>query len=206
MLGLIGRKIGMTQIFDDMGNLIPVTALKVGPNLVVQERTRERHGYNAIVLGAFPTKPKRLTKPVLGQFPKGAAACRTLAEIRNYEKECKAGDEIGLEIFEGINFVDIQGTSKGKGFQGVMKRHGFHGGRKSHGSKFHRAAGSTGMAASPSRVFKGTKMPGRLGGVKNLVQNLRLVGIDLEKGLLLVKGGVPGSRDSVVIVTKAKKK
>ena len=206
MVGLIGKKIGMTQVFDEVGNLISVTAVKVEPNVVVQARTKEKHGYSAVVLGSVAVKAKRLTKPVIGQFPKGMEVARYLTEIRDYDGECKPGDTLGVEIFEGIAFVDVQGTSKGKGFQGVMKRHGFRGGNKTHGAKTHRAHGSTGNAANPSRVFKGMKMAGRMGNSRNTVQNLRLVSIDTENSLLLVRGSVPGPRDSRVIVRKAKKK
>ena len=206
MLGLIGKKIGMTQVFDETGNLIPVTAVMVEPNVVVQERTVEKNGYSAVILGAFAAKKKHLTKPVLGQFAEGVEPTRYMAEMRDYERECKSGDRLGLEIFEGIRFVDVQAASKGKGYQGVMKRHGFKGGSKTHGSKFHRAGGSTGMAAWPSRVIKGTKMAGRMGNRKTTIQNLRLVEIDAEKGVLLIKGCIPGTRDSVIIVKKALKK
>ncbi len=206
MLGLIGKKMGMTQIFNEKGDVVPVTAIKIDPNLVVGEREEKRHGYNAVLLGAFAAKKKQLTKPVLGQFGPDLAPTQVLCEIRDFEREYKRGDELGVELFDGIRFVDVRGRTKGKGFQGVMKRHGFKGGSKTHGSKFHRAGGSTGMAAWPSRVFKGTKMPGRMGGARNTVQNLRLVSIDQENGLLLIKGSIPGPRNGVVIVTQAKKR
>ncbi len=206
MLGLIGRKTGMTQVFDDSGALVPVTIIKVEPNQVVGRRSEEKNGYNAVVLGAFDVKKKRLKAPVAGQFKNGLEPKRVLVEFRDYERECEIGDQLGADIFEGTHFVDVQSRSKGKGYQGVMKRHGFRGGRKTHGSKFHRANGSTGMAAWPSRVIKGTKMAGRMGGVKRTVQNLGLVEIDGENGMLLVKGSVPGGRDGIVIVRKATKR
>ena len=206
MLGLIGKKIGMTQVFDESGNLVPVTAVEIEPNFVVGERTEERHGYRAVILGAFEKKSTRVKKPVAGQFPEGVPTTRLVAEFRDYDVECKVGDSLGLDLFEGVGYVDVQGASKGKGYQGVVKRHGFRGGSKTHGSKFHRANGSTGMAAWPSRVFKGTKMAGRMGGMRTSVQNLSLVSIDQEKNLLLIKGSVPGTRNSIVIVKKAKKK
>jgi len=206
MLGLIGKKIGMTQVFDDSGNLIPVTAVEIEPNYVVGERTQERHGYKAVIIGAFNAKKTRLKKPVAGQFPDGVPSTRLTLEFRDYEVDCKVGDSLSIDLFEGVGLVDVQGASKGKGYQGVMKRHGFRGGRKTHGSKFHRAGGSTGMAAWPSRVFKGTKMAGRMGGARTTVQNLNLVAIDQEKNLLLIKGSVPGTRNSIVIVKKAKKR
>lgn len=204
MLGLIGKKIGMTQMFDDSGNLKPVTAVRVEPNTVVAERSIDENGYSAVVLGAFAAKKTK--KPVAGQFPKGVEPTKVILEIRDYERECKIGEKIGVEIFEDIPFVDIEGTSKGKGNQGVIKRHGFRGGRKTHGSKFHRTPGSTGMAAWPSRVIKGTKMAGRMGGQKTTVQNLSLLRVDQENGVLFIGGCVPGTRGSLVVVRKAEKK
>jgi large subunit ribosomal protein L3 len=206
MLSLIGKKIGMTQLFKESGILVPVTAVKLEPNIVVGERTQEKNGYNAVIIGAYPAKKKHITKPVLGQFPKGIEPTRVLMEIRDYEGEYKIGDKLGAEMFEGIRFVDVQGISKGKGYQGVMKRHGFKGGRKTHGSKFHRTGGSTGHAASPSRVFKGTKMAGRMGGERKTLQNLNLVSVDKENNLLLIMGSIPGTRNSMVIVKKSKKR
>ena len=206
MLSLIGKKIGMTQLFKDNGILVPVTAVEVEHNIIVGERTEEKHGYNAVILGAYTAKKKHLTKPVLGQFPEGMAPTRVLMEIRDYEGEYKVGDKLGAELFEGIRFVDVQGISKGKGYQGVMKRHGFSGGRKTHGSKFHRTGGSTGHAASPSRVFKGTKMAGRMGGERKTLQNLKLVSVDKEKNILLIMGSIPGARNNMVIVKKSKKR
>ena len=206
MLSLIGKKLGMTQVFEENGNVIPVTAVKVEPNVVVGERTKEKHGYDAVILGAGTVKRKRLTKPVLGQFPEGTEPTRFLVEVKNFGRECQVGEKLGPEVFEGTRFVDVQGLSKGKGYQGVVKRHGFGGGRKSHGSKFHRAPGSTGNAATPSKVFKGSKMPGRMGGVATTVQNLSLVSVDPESNLLLIKGSVPGARNGMVMIKKAKKK
>ena len=206
MLGLIGKKIGMTQTFDEDGNIVPITAIKVEPNFVVGKRTQEKHGYNAVILGVYPAKKNRLLKAVIGQFPDDIEPTKLLYEMRDYEKDYKVGDSFGPEIFEAIPYVDVCGISKGKGYQGVMKRFGFRGGRKTHGSKFHRAHGSTGMAASPSRIFKGTKMAGRMGGQKTTVQNLSLFSINKENGLLLIKGSVPGRRDSVIVINKSKKK
>ena len=206
MLALIGKKIGMTQVFDDKGILTPVTVVEIEPNVVVGQRTEEKDGYNAIILGALPIKKKRVTKPYAGQFPEGIEPTRYLMEVRDFEGEVKVGDKLGVDLFENIRFVDVQGTTKGKGYQGVMKRHGFGGGRKSHGSKFHRAGGSTGQAAWPSKVLKGTKMAGRMGGVKATVQNLRVVRVDKERNLLLVKGAVPGRNKAKVVVRKSKKK
>jgi large subunit ribosomal protein L3 len=206
MLGLIGKKVGMTQVFDDRGVLTPVTVIKIEDNVVVSERTVEKSGYSACVIGAVDAKKNRVTKPYAGQFKDVCEPKKMLVEMRDYEKEVNIGDVLGLDIFQDIAFVDVEGTSKGKGYQGVMKRHNFKGGRATHGSKFHRGLGGTGMAATPSRVFKGTKMPGRMGGEKTTVQNLRVVKIDAEKKVLMVKGAVPGPRQSVVIVKKSKKK
>lgn len=206
MVGLIGKKVGMTQVFDDEGFLVPVTVLKVEPNLVVARRTPERDGYSAVVLGAIPQKESRMKKPVLGQFKEGVVPRRELFEFRDFEHECSVGDKVGLDLLKDIGFVDITGTSKGKGFQGVMKRHNFGGGRKTHGSKFHRANGSTGMAAYPSKVIKGTKMAGRMGGAKSTVLSLQVVRVDLENGLMLVRGAVPGRSDAVVRIRPAVKR
>jgi len=205
MLSLIGRKIGMTQIFGEDGNVVPVTAVKVEPNVVVGERTLANHGYDAVILGAGEVRQKRIRKPVLGQFPEGVAATRFLMEVKSFERECKVGDRLGAEVFDGISFVDVQGFSKGKGYQGVVKRHGFAGGRKTHGSKFHRTPGSTGNAASPSKVFRGSRMAGRMGHAKTTIQNLSLVSIDKENGFLLIKGSIPGARNGIVVVRKSKK-
>ena len=206
MIGLIGKKLGMTQIFDKDGTLTPVTVIEVKPNVVIDQRNEENHGYSAVVLGALDKKPSRVAKPVAGQFREGITPKKHIVEIRDFEKECVVGDSLGLELLNNFRFVDVVGTSKGKGYQGVMKRHNFAGGRATHGSKFHRAHGSTGMAAWPSKVIKGSKMPGRMGGERSTVENLRIVKIDAEKNLMLVKGAVPGSRDSVVIVRQAGKR
>ncbi len=206
MLGLIGKKVGMTQVFDDRGVLTPVTVIRIEDNVVVSERTEEKNGYSACVIGAVDVKKNRVTKPYAGQFSDVCEPKKCLVEMKDYDKEVSIGDVLGVDIFQDTAFVDVEGTSKGKGFQGAMKRHNFSGGRATHGSKFHRGLGGTGMAASPSRVFKGTKMPGRMGGEKTTIQNLRLVKVDVERKVLMVKGAIPGPRQSVVIVKKSKKK
>ena len=206
MVGLIGKKVGMTQVFDESGSLITVTVLKVEPNLVVQRRTLERDGYSAVVLGAGRKSPKRVTKPVAGQYQDGVEPRRSVYEFRDFDHECEVGDELTLDLFKDVSYIDVTGTSKGKGYQGVMKRHGFGGGRKTHGSKFHRENGSTGMAATPSRVIKGTKMPGRMGGERSTVLNLRVVEVDPEAQVMLVRGAVPGRNDAVVRIRPAVKK
>lgn len=205
MLGLIGKKVGMTQVFDERGVLTPVTVIKIEDNIVVADRNEERNGYNAKVIGSIDVKEKHVAKPYKGQFGE-LAPKKFLKEIRDFDNEVSVGDVMGVSLFKDFTHVDIEGTSKGKGYQGVMKRHGFGGGRSTHGSKFHRGLGGTGMAATPSRVQKGSKMPGRMGGVQTSVQNLRIVKIDEEKQVLMVKGAVPGPRDGMVIVKKAKKK
>jgi large subunit ribosomal protein L3 len=209
MLGLIGKKVGMTQVFNEDGTITPVTVIEVEKNVVLGQREKSKNGYDAVITGAVKTKEKRLTKTVLGQFKDKIEPRKLIREFRdpdNALKDLNIGDEFGVELFEGISFVDVKGLSKGKGFQGVMKRHGFGGGRKTHGSKFHRANGSTGMAAWPSRVIRGTKMPGHMGNEKTTVQNLKIVRIDKEKQLLLVKGAVPGARKSMVLILKSKKR
>ncbi|MDA3939268.1 MAG: 50S ribosomal protein L3 [Spirochaetia bacterium] len=206
MLGLIGRKVGMTQVFDERGVLTPVTVIKIEENVVVGDRNDEKHGYNAKLIGAFDKKAKHVTKPYGGQFGENISPKAVLKEMRDFEANISVGSSFGIELMKELSFVDIEGTSKGKGYQGVMKRHGFGGGPATHGSKFHRGLGGTGMAATPSRTFKGTKMPGRMGGVRSSVQNLRVVKVDEEKQVLMVKGAVPGPNKGMVIVKKAKKK
>jgi large subunit ribosomal protein L3 len=205
MLALIGRKIGMTQLFNDEGMRIPVSVIQVMPNVVVRERTTEKNGYAAMVIGADPLKKSRIRKPVAGQFPKGTDPTRYLMEFKDFEAKCVVGDKLGVEIFEGVRFVDIRGTTKGRGFQGVVKRHGFQGGPGAHGSKFHREMGSVGTGAF-RKIVKGSRMPGRMGDARLTVQNVRLFRVDKEKGLLLINGAVPGRRGAMVVVLKAKKK
>jgi len=206
MLGLIGRKVGMTQVFDANGALTPVTVINIEDNVVVNKRGAEKNGYEALVIGSVDMKKNRVRKPYGGQFKNDLTPKKFLVEMRDFEKECEVGDTLGVDLFEGFEYVDVVGVSKGKGYQGVIKRHGFGGGRKTHGSKFHRANGSTGQSAFPSRVMRGTRMPGRMGGEKTTVQNLKIVRIDAENKILLVKGAVPGAPMTALIVKKAKKK
>ena len=206
MKGLIAKKVGMTQVFDESGNLIPVTVIRVEPNTVVATRTKEQNGYDAVVLGIDDVKANALTKTYKGQFAENVSPRRTLKEFRNFEKEVSVGDQLGLELLDGERFLDITATSKGKGFQGVMKRWGFHGGRSSHGSKFHREAGGTGMCTTPGHTFKNIKMPGRMGFKKVTVQNLKIVKIDPEMQVIMVRGAVPGNKDCTLIVKSAVKK
>ncbi|MCR4676614.1 MAG: 50S ribosomal protein L3 [Sphaerochaetaceae bacterium] len=205
MLGLIGKKVGMTQVFDESGRLTPVTVIKVEGNVVVAQRTEEKNGYNAAVLGAGEMKAANATKPYAGQFKDGNPK-KTLVEFRDYEKEVNVGDVVGVDLFKDITFVDVTGTSKGKGYQGGMKRHGFGGGRATHGSKFHRDLGGTAMSSTPSRTFKGKKMAGHMGNEKVTVQNLRVVRVDENLQVLMVRGAIPGPSQSTVVVKKAVKK
>ena len=198
MIGLIGKKVGMTQIFDEKGTLIPVTVIGIEPNAVIEERTIEKHGYSALVLGAIEKKKKHTTKPYAGQFKEGVTPKKKLFEIRNFEGEHKVGDMLGVDIFNDIRKVDVIGVSKGKGYQGVVKRHKFGGGRKTHGSKFHNAVGSVGASAFPSRSMKGLKMPGRMGPKNVTVKNLNIVRVDTERNVLCVEGAVPTHRGRVV--------
>ncbi|MCH5282712.1 MAG: 50S ribosomal protein L3 [Treponema sp.] len=206
MKGLIGKKLGMTQVFDESGNLTPVTVIHVEPNTVVATRTKENNGYEAVVLGVGELKPNKVTKPYAGQFSEGVTPKRTLKEFRDFDNEVKIGDQFGVELFDKTRFLDVTANSKGKGFQGVMKRWGFHGGRKTHGSKFHREPGGTGQCTTPGHTFKNTKLPGRMGNVRVTVQNLRVVKIDPELKVILVRGAVPGPRNSTLIVKSAVKK
>jgi len=205
MISLIGKKVGMTQVFNELGELVPVTVVKFESNIVVAQREAAKDGYDAVVMGTVETKDSKVSKPVAGQF-KDMAPQKHLMEFRGFEKECKIGDSFGVELLDGISFVDVTGTSKGKGYQGVMKRHGFGGGRATHGSKFHREAGGTGMATYPGRVIKNTKMAGRMGSDKKTVQNLELIKVDAEMQIALIKGAVPGKRGGLVVVRNAKKK
>ncbi|MCR4676630.1 MAG: 50S ribosomal protein L3 [Sphaerochaetaceae bacterium] len=205
MLGLIGKKVGMTQVFDEKGRLTPVTVIKVEGNVVVAQRTEEKNGYKAAVLGAGDMKAANTTKPYAGQFKDGNPK-KTLVEFRDYEKDVNVGDVVGVDLFKDITFVDVTGTSKGKGYQGGMKRHGFGGGRATHGSKFHRDLGGTAMSSTPSRTFKGKKMAGHMGNERVTVQNLRVVRVDENLQVLMVRGAIPGPSQSTVVVKKAVKK
>ncbi|MDR2072855.1 MAG: 50S ribosomal protein L3 [Spirochaetaceae bacterium] len=206
MLGLMAKKVGMTQIFDDAGNLVPVTVLRVDPNTVVARKEKEKYGYQAVVLGVDALKAAKVSKPYAGQFPEGIAPAKTVREVRDLAGDFKVGDTLGAALFEGCPYVDVTGTSKGKGFQGVVKRYGFGGGRKTHGSKFHREPGSTGQSTYPHKTFKNVKLPGRMGRERVTVLSLRLLKIDTEKQLLMIRGAVPGINKGLVFVRAAVKK
>ena len=197
---IIGRKVGMTQIFDEKGNVIPVTVIEAGPCSVVQVKTKETDGYNAIQLGFGSIKEKKVNKPEKGHFTKvKVTPVRHLREFKLDDiSNVKPGDEIKADVFaEGEN-VDIQGTTKGKGFQGVIKRHGQHRGPMGHGSMYHRRPGSMGSTSTPGRVFKGKKLPGHMGNVTVTIQNLKVVRVDMDKNVILVKGSVPGNKGAIL--------
>ena len=198
--GLIGRKIGMTQIFDEKGNVIPVTVIEAGPCNVVQVKTVETDGYNAIQLGFGTVKEHKVNKPVKGHFAK--AKITPMKHLREFRVEevssVKVGDEIKVDTFAQGDSVDIQGITKGKGFQGVIKRHGQSRGPMGHGSMYHRRPGSMGPTSTPGRVFKGKKLPGHMGVDTVTIQNLQVVAVDLDKNALLVKGSVPGNKGSIL--------
>ncbi len=204
--GLIGKKIGMTQTFDEKGNVSPVTVIKAGPCTVIQKKTREKDGYSALQLGLIEEKGrKKATKPLIGHYNKsGIPPVKILREFRFEEqKEVKEGDQFFVDIFQVGEQVHVVGTSKGKGFAGVMKRWGFHGGKASHGSMFHRKPGSIGASAFPSRVIKGKKLPGHMGNRRVTVRNLKVIQADKENNLLVVKGAVPGARGGYLFIKKA---
>jgi len=200
--GLIGKKLGMTQMFWDDGSVIPVTAIEAGPCVVIQKKTADIDGYDAIQLGFDRVKEKTVTKPLRGHFEKADKGCfRILREFKlesanNYE----VGAELTADIFTVGDYIDVVGTTKGRGFAGVVKRHGFKGGRATHGSMFHRAPGSIGSSAWPSRVFKGKRLPGHMGNRRQTVQNLMVVSIRPEKNIILVKGSVPSSTNGIVLI------
>jgi len=205
MSGLIGRKIGMTSLFDENGKNIPCTVIEAGPCVVTQVRTIEVDGYKALQLGFDDKTEKHATKADLGHFKKaGTSAKKKVVEFQGFESDFKLGDSVTVGVFSEGEFVDVQGVSKGKGFQGVVKRHGFGGvGQATHGQHNRlRAPGSVGASSYPSRVFKGMRMAGRMGGDNVKVQNLRVLKVVAEKNLLVVKGAIPGCKNSYVIIHK----
>ena len=206
MKGLIGKKVGMTQLFDDAGKAVPVTVIKAGPCYVTQVRTVEQDGYNAVQLGFEETKPQRLSGGELGHLKKNELPpLRILREFRT-EDEVEIGQSLTVEVFEEGERVDVVGKSKGRGFAGVVKRYGFSGGPKTHGqSDRHRAPGSIGAGSTPGRVFKGKRMPGRMGNDTVTSQNLLVARIDPENDLIAVQGSVPGPKNGLVIIKEARK-
>lgn len=199
---LIGKKIGMTQIFEESGRVVPVSVIEAGPCPIIQVKTLEKEGYAAIQIGFDETKESRVNKPEAGHFKKaGVAVRRILREIRvNDVSTFKVGDTLDVKLFEGAKIVHVTGTSKGRGFAGTIKRHNFERGRKTHGNKNYREPGSVGSSAYPSRTMPGKRMPGRMGGVKRTTRNLTLVQIDAENNLLFIKGSIPGANNGIVFV------
>lgn len=208
MQGLIGRKLGMTQLFGENGAVIPVTVIAAGPCVVVQRKTTARDGYEAVQLGLVDSKSaKRANRASRGHHAKADVPPTRLRRefpLESADAAVAAGDAVGVGIFEGVTKVDVIGTSKGKGFQGVMRRHGFGGGKATHGSMFHRAPGSIGSSAFPSRVLRGMRAAGHMGHARVTVKNLEIVRLDAERNLLIVKGAVPGSAGTTLVVRKSR--
>ncbi len=204
---LIGKKIGMTQIFDEKGNVIPVTVIEAGPCTVVQVKSEETDGYNAVQLGFGEVKEKKVNKPEKGHFAKAnLTAKKHLREFRlDSIENVKVGDELKADVFAQGEKIDVQGTTKGKGFQGVIKRHGQSRGPMGHGSMYHRRPGSMGSTSTPGRVFKGKKLPGHMGVETVTIQNLDVVRVDLDKNVILVKGSVPGPKGAILKLKSAVK-
>ena len=204
--GIIGKKVGMTQLFQPDGTVYPATVLKAGPCVVAQVKTVETDGYAAVQLGLVEARPAKENKATTGHFKKAGvppARVRREVKVKDGGDPMKAGDQVNVSIFADGERVDVIGTSRGKGFQGVVKRHHFRGGRASHGSMFHRAPGSIGASSFPSRVVKGMRMAGHMGADRITVRNLKVLRVDPENNLLLVEGAVPGGPNSVVVIRKA---
>ena len=196
---LLGKKLGMTQIFDENGKVIPVTVIEAGPCTVVQVKTKDADGYEAVQLGFGEVKAKKVTKPAAGHFKKANVEPKKhLREFRLEEISYNVGDELKADVFTAGESVDITGTTKGKGFQGVIKRHGQSRGPMGHGSMYHRRPGSMGPTSTPGRVFKGKKLPGHMGMQQVTIQNLEIVNVDLDKNVILVKGSVPGNKGAIL--------
>ena len=205
MPGLLGKKIGMTSVFSADGKNVPCTVIEVGPCVVTQVKTTENDGYEALQLGFEDKKDKHTTQPEAGHFKKaGVTPKRHLAEFKGFEGEYKLGDTLTVDLFEGVEFVDVIGTSKGKGFQGVVKRHGFGGvGQTTHGQhNRHRAPGAIGACSYPAKVFKGMRMAGQTGNERVTVQNLKVIKVIPEHNVLMIKGSIPGSKGSIVLIEK----
>ena len=208
MKGIMGRKVGMTQIFDAEGLVVPVTVIEVEPNAVVQIKTKETNGYNSVQIGFDTVKEKNVNKPKKGHFEKAAVAPRRKLKefLVDNPQDYTVGQELKVDLFQEGQRVDVTGISKGKGFQGVIKRHGQARGPESHGSRYHRRPGSMGALASPGRVFKGKKLPGQMGAQQVTVRNLEIIKIDVERNAILVKGAVPGPKKGLLIVKETTKR
>ena len=202
---ILAKKVGMTQIFNEAGELVPVTVLQAGPCVVTQVKTIENDGYEAVQVGFEDIREKLVNKPVKGMFDKAGVSYKRYVRDFKLEGEYAVKDEIKVDVFEAGDKIDATAIAKGKGFQGAIKRHGQSRGPMAHGSKYHRHAGSNGSCSTPSRVFKGKKMPGHMGGKKVTTQNLEVVRVDAEKNLLLVKGAVPGPKKSLVTIKESVK-
>ena len=202
---ILATKVGMTQIFNENGELVPVTVLQAGPCVVTQVKTIENDGYEAVQVGFEDIREKLVNKPVKGMFDKAGVSYKRYVREFKLEGEYSVKDEIKVDVFEAGDKIDATAIAKGKGFQGAIKRHGQSRGPMAHGSKYHRHAGSNGSCSTPSRVFKGKKMPGHMGGKKVTTQNLEVVRVDAEKNLLLVKGAVPGPKKSLVTIKESVK-
>lgn len=205
MAAIIGRKLGMTRIFEEDGTAVPVTVVEAGPCVVTQVKTKETDGYEAIQLGFGETSKKSLTKPVLGQYAKAKVTPRRrMTEFRiDNPGDYEVGQEIKADVFEQGQLIDVTGWSKGRGFQGVTKRHGMSTGRQTHGNRNHRKPGSIGQSATPARVWKGKKLPGQMGGVRVTVKDLSVVNVDGKTNILLVRGAVPGASNGYLLITDA---
>ena len=206
--GIIGKKVGMTQIFDEKGNVIPVTVIEAGPCVVAQVKTVETDGYSAVQLGFGDVKEKKMNKPEKGHFAKANVANKK--HLREFKlddaQNLKVGDEIKADVFVAGDKIDVQGITKGKGFQGVIKRHGQSRGPMGHGSMYHRRPGSMGSTSTPGRVFKGKKLPGHMGVATVTIQNLDVVRVDIDKNVILVKGSVPGNKGAILKIKSAAKR
>jgi large subunit ribosomal protein L3 len=207
MIGLLGKKIGQTRVYDGKGNVVPVTVVLAGPNRVIQCKTLERDGYNAVQLGFDDQKEQRITKPALGHFKKyGATPVKRVKEFRDFSIAVKSGDVVNVNVFAVGDMVDAIGVTKGRGFEGVMARHGFAGGDASHGSKgWRRRAGAIGMRSFPGTVLRGKRMPGHMGQVQRTTQNLEIVQVREADHVLLVKGAIPGAKGDYVVIRESKK-
>lgn len=207
MIGLLGKKIGQTRVYDGKGNVVPVTVVLAGPNRVIQCKTLERDGYNAVQLGFDDQKEQRLTKPAAGHFKKfGALPVKRVKEFRDFSIAVKPGDVVNVNVFAVGDLVDAVGVTKGRGFEGVMARHGFRGGDASHGSKgWRRRAGAIGQRSFPGTVLKGKRMPGHMGQVQRTTQNLEIVQVREADQVLLVKGAIPGAKGDYVLIRESKK-
>ena len=207
MIGLIGKKLGHSRVYDKTGNLIPVTIVLAGPNYVIQKKTVDTDGYSAVQLGFEQQKDQRVTKPLLGHLKKhGNPSVKILREFRDYAIDTKAGGTVGVDIFAQGDFIDAIGVTKGQGFEGVVKRHHFRGGDMTHGAKgWHRRSGAIGQRLFPGTVMRGLKMPGHMGQVRRTVQNLEIVQVRPTENLILIKGSLPGAEGDYVIIRDAKK-